>query len=64
MTEHLPAESHAVFSHSAAREEVKEVPQEVEKKTGVEEEEEKPAAPPRKEVTEEELEDWLDSMIS
>lgn len=51
-----------MFSHSPAREDVKEVPQEVEKNK--EEVEEKRAAPPRKEVTEEELEDWLDSMIS
>lgn len=55
-----------MFSRSAAREEMKEVPQEVEKNDERVEEEggEKRAAPPRKEVTEEELEDWLDSMIS
>lgn len=41
---------------------MKEVPKEVVKKDEDKEEEE--ATPPRKEVTEEELEDWLDSMIS
>lgn len=55
--------SHSAFSHFPAREDVKEA----EKKDEEEEEEVKDelAAPPRKkEVTEEELEDWLDSIIS
>lgn len=48
-----------MFSHSPACEDVKEVPKKDEPAK------ETPAAPPnRKEVTEEELEDWLDSMIS
>lgn len=50
-------ESHRVLLLSACKD-VKEVPM-----TKKEEEEER-SAPPRKEVTEEELEDWLDSVIS
>lgn len=57
-------QSHSVFFQSPACEDVKEA---IEEKT--EEVTDKQVAPPksasvRKEVTEEDLEDWLDSMIS